>query len=68
MTKQQKTHCARGHAYDEANTRWATRDGARVCRICQSGYVRSSRLRKKYLACSSAALDDFRQDHHRRVA
>jgi excisionase family DNA binding protein len=28
-----KTHCAQGHAYDEANTRWNAR-GGRGCRAC----------------------------------
>ncbi len=28
-----KTHCKRGHAYDEANTYYAS-NGARCCRIC----------------------------------
>lgn len=29
-----KTHCPRGHAYDEANT-YVERNGARKCRACQ---------------------------------
>jgi hypothetical protein len=29
-----KTHCLRGHAFDEANTYW-TRRGRRHCRACQ---------------------------------
>jgi hypothetical protein len=29
-----KTHCPRGHAYDEANT-FRDRKGSRVCRECR---------------------------------
>jgi hypothetical protein len=49
---QRKTHCPKGHIYDEANTYIDSR-GKRTCRICQreasaqwrlrSGYVRPSR-------------------------
>jgi hypothetical protein len=31
--EQQKTHCPRGHVYDEANTGYQP-NGARVCRTC----------------------------------
>lgn len=30
-----KTHCLRGHAYDEANTSW-TKDGRRRCKACMA--------------------------------
>jgi len=29
-----RTHCARGHLYDEANTAYQANNGARVCRAC----------------------------------
>ena len=41
-----RTHCKRGHLYDEANTYYAT-DGSRVCRACQQEHVHKYRLRKK---------------------
>lgn len=31
-----KTHCRRGHPYDEENTYILPKSGGRVCRICQS--------------------------------
>jgi hypothetical protein len=37
-----KTHCPKGHPYDEENTRWKPRPGgrwSRVCRTCQRGYT-----------------------------
>ena len=40
-----KTHCPRGHAYDEANTYIGTR-GERSCRICRSAHSRASYERK----------------------
>lgn len=30
-----KTHCAKGHEYDEANTYIFPRDGSRQCRMCK---------------------------------
>jgi len=30
-----KTHCARGHPYDEANTGYRSADGRKFCRACQ---------------------------------
>jgi hypothetical protein len=39
-----KTHCSRGHAYDETNTR-RTR-GKRYCRACRRDHQRRSRLQE----------------------
>jgi hypothetical protein len=46
-----KTHCPRGHAYDEANTYILPKSGAKVCRACQqlrykATYVHSTTRRK----------------------
>jgi len=40
-----KTHCAKGHPYDDANTR-IERDGTRRCRMCAKLYARFWRERK----------------------
>lgn len=34
-----KTHCLRGHPFDEKNTR-ISKEGARRCRACNRGYSR----------------------------
>jgi len=34
MLNRGKTHCIRGHVFDEANT-YLTREGARQCRTCE---------------------------------
>lgn len=31
-----RTHCANGHEYTEENTRWRTKDGERVGRVCRT--------------------------------
>lgn len=41
-----KTHCPRGHAYDEANT-YIAKDGSRNCRKCIVIRTREKRLRKQ---------------------
>jgi hypothetical protein len=40
------THCPRGHAYDEANTRWR-KNGRRLCRTCKRDGERIARARKR---------------------
>lgn len=40
-----RTHCRRGHAYDEANT-WRTREGWRTCRTCHRENERARRHRE----------------------
>lgn len=46
-----KTHCKRGHPFDEQNTRWVQKQGyiGRQCRTCanQSGKMSKRRLRAK---------------------
>lgn len=44
--RREKTHCKRGHLFDEANTFW-TKDGNRACRICQQAAVIRYRERKQ---------------------
>lgn len=34
-----KTHCKRGHLFDQQNTRYAP-TGARICRACHAAYMR----------------------------
>lgn len=40
-----KTHCKRGHPFDEANT-WMSHDGARHCRTCNRDRARARRARQ----------------------
>lgn len=40
-----KTHCPRGHAYDETNT--FTSGGSRKCKACNNNWTRAWALRKK---------------------
>lgn len=40
-----KTHCPRGHLYDEENT--YRHRGRRICRTCQRAAVRAHRARRK---------------------
>lgn len=49
LTNVSKTHCARGHAYDEINTRWYCRDNywCRYCRKCQSINRKNFRAKQK---------------------
>lgn len=39
-----KTHCSKGHEFNEANTR-ITPKGWRACRVCDRKYRRQARLR-----------------------
>lgn len=43
-----KTHCPRGHPYDEANT-YITKSGTRACRICYRGHQAAYQRRKRGL-------------------
>lgn len=42
-----KTHCAKGHPYDEANTYVNRANGARVCRTCNNEAQRAYQQRKR---------------------
>jgi hypothetical protein len=43
-----KTHCAKGHAYDEKNTRWRPdRENSRDCRACKNAAMRALRAWKR---------------------
>lgn len=42
-----KTHCPKGHPYDESNTRHATKGTGRVCRICRAASSKAYRERLK---------------------
>lgn len=44
---QAKTHCKRGHPYDEKNTRYAAKNGTRRCHACQMMWSDAYRARKK---------------------
>jgi len=44
--EREKTHCAQGHPFDEANTRW-TREGYRLCIACIRTRNRRQYLRRK---------------------
>ena len=71
--------CHRGHTYVEGSFRWKT-DGSRSCLECErlrrvlnhdriaARQAQTRRLAKERRILAAAALDDFRQDHHRRVA
>lgn len=41
-----KTHCARGHRFDESNT-YRTRDGRRACRACHRAASAAAYRRKR---------------------
>jgi hypothetical protein len=41
-----KTHCAKGHPYDDKNTR-IDKHGWRSCRICKAGNLRRLRRRRR---------------------
>jgi hypothetical protein len=40
-----KTHCLRGHPFDDENTRIREYDGGRLCRICRRAQARDSYAR-----------------------
>jgi hypothetical protein len=42
-----KTHCPKGHPYDEANTYVNPAHGGRVCRTCNNEAQRAYQLRKR---------------------
>jgi hypothetical protein len=45
MRQRAKTHCPKGHAYDEENTRWS--QGKRSCRTCNSEQSAARHLRNR---------------------
>lgn len=47
-----KTHCKRGHPFDEANT-YRKRNGHRTCRICDA--LRTRNARRQFLPVARAA-------------
>lgn len=59
-----RTHCPKGHPYDEANTRWAkTKWGEqRICRACNREVGRASRARRE-----ARALKKLGQAHFDKV-
>jgi len=71
--------CHRGHTYVEGSFRWKA-DGARSCSECErirralnhdritEMQTRRRKVEQDRKRLAAAALDDFRQDHHRRVA
>ena len=42
-----KTHCPKGHPYDESNTRYASQGTGRVCRMCRADSNRRYRQSKR---------------------
>lgn len=42
-----KSHCPKGHPYDEANTRYEHQGYGRVCRVCRAASSKAYRQRKK---------------------
>lgn len=47
-----KTHCKRGHAFDEANTYWFNGGRSRACRTCKSAVERQRQARLTRRAAS----------------
>lgn len=45
-----KTHCKRGHLFDEQNIKWKAPLRGRNCRICLRQYDRDRRARRKLLS------------------
>jgi hypothetical protein len=48
-----KTHCPKGHAYDEENT-YFDRNGGRNCKECKRQWKRDKRARVRLLAAETA--------------
>jgi hypothetical protein len=79
MTKTLREACRSGHPLIEGAFRWKT-DGSRSCIECErirrvlnhdriaARQAQTRRLAKERRLLAAAALEDFRQDHHRRVA
>jgi hypothetical protein len=79
MTKTLREACRSGHLLIEGAFRWKT-DGSRSCIECErirrvlnhdriaARQAQTRRLAKERRLLAAAALDDFRQAHHRRVA
>lgn len=44
-----KTHCKRGHPFDDQNTYWIA-TGGRACKTCMAANVRSYRARQRAIA------------------
>ncbi len=42
-----KTHCPRGHPYDDANTYTSPGSGSRTCRLCRRQFERTRKRRKR---------------------
>lgn len=53
----QKTHCPRGHPYDESNTRWLRR-GGRWCRTCERETNARARARTRQQRDIGRAVED----------
>jgi hypothetical protein len=79
MTKTLREACRSGHPLIEGAFRWKT-DGSRSCiecerirRVLNHDHIAEMQARRRKTAqdrrrFAEAALDDFRQAHHRRVA
>lgn len=48
VTKRAKTHCEKGHLFDEANTKWSR--GTRLCRTCRNEWRRQHKEQHAELA------------------
>jgi HNH endonuclease len=53
VPKTQKTHCPRGHPYDEENTYW-TKRGHRECRECDRAKGRRIRQERRGKSCGTS--------------
>ncbi len=47
LKNRSKTHCKRGHPYDEANTQWRRGTNMRLCRICRRDACREQVRRNR---------------------
>ena len=53
-----KTHCARGHPYDEANTKF--KKSGRVCRTCERRWWKETNERRKREAADRRSAETLR--------
>lgn len=61
-----KTHCSRGHEYNEENTYITLGDGKRDCRICHNAHKRKSRsVRRDCPDCGKSMRPDSILRHRR---
>lgn len=58
-----KTHCKRGHLFDEENTYTNPTSGKRVCKICRRNYKSSSKPKiynKQYYLKNKTKINEYR--------